>query len=90
MQASHLHKRNNDPHRVNHSTRAARGEKWLGQRAVGGVGREKASRSASCKHHDAAIRAVAFSFVYIPSAPPACGYAPVYPPPWPPGPGLPR
>jgi hypothetical protein len=58
MQASHLHKRNDDPHRVDHSTRAARGEKRRGRRCLA---RESVYRSVSCKHHDAAIRAVAFS-----------------------------
>ena len=91
MQALHLHNRNNGPYRVDHSTRAARGEKRLGQRAVGGVGREEAytvPRVASTRMPPFAP--LPFPFGYMPGAPPPYGYTPVYPTPWPPGPALPR
>lgn len=91
MQASHPHKRNGDPHNVDHSTRNARGEKRVGQRAVGGVGREEAYtllRVASTMMPPFAP--LPFPFGYMPSTPLAYGYTPVYPPPWPLGPALPR
>lgn len=83
MQVAHLHKRN-DPHRVDHSKRAAQGERRLGQRAEAYTVPQAASTMI------APLAPLPFPFGYMPGAPPAYGYALVYPPPWPPGPALPR
>jgi hypothetical protein len=91
VQASHLRKPNNDPDRVDHSTRAARGEKRLGRHLIGDVERAEAHsvpRVASTMTPP--LAPLPFPFGYFPSAPPAYQYAPVYPPPWPPGPVVPR
>lgn len=91
MQAAHGRKRNNDPHSVDRTTRAARDKKRLGQRAIGDVERgepHNVPRVASTMMPPFAP--LPFPFGYIPGAPPAYGYAPVYPAPWPPGPALPR
>lgn len=90
-QVTHLHKRNHDPHHIDHSTRAAQDEKRLGQRAVGDVEREEAHtvpRVASTMIPPFAP--LPFPFGYFPGGPPTYGYAPVYPPPLPPSPALPR
>ena len=91
IQASHLRKPNNDPYRVDHSTRAVRGEKQLGRRLIGDVERAEAHsvpRVASTMTPP--LAPLPFPFGYFPSAPPAYEYAPVYPPPWPPGPVVPH
>lgn len=91
MQLAHLHKRTNDPRHVDHSTRAARSEKRLGQRAVGEDERDETHTVPRVA--GTIIRPFPpppFPFGYIPGGPPAYGYALVYPPPWPPGSALPR
>jgi hypothetical protein len=91
IQAPHLRKPNNDPYRVDHSTRAARGEKRPGRHSIGDVERAEAHsvpRIASTMIPPPAP--LPFPFGYFPSASPAYGYAPVYPPPWPPGPAVPH
>jgi hypothetical protein len=91
MQEVRPHKRNNDPHHIPHSARAARAQKRLGQREAGDV--EHRQTYTDPRVASAMIPPPApwpFPYRYIPAAPPAYGYAPVYPPPWPPGPVLPR
>jgi hypothetical protein len=91
LEASHLRKPNNDPYRVDHSTRAVRGEKRLGRHLIGDVERSGAHsvpRVASTMTPP--LAPLPFPFGYFPSAPSAYQYAPVFPPPWPPGPVVPR
>jgi hypothetical protein len=90
-QAAHARKRNNDQHRVDHATRAARGEKRHGQRAIGEVERgEPYDVPQVASTMMPPFAPPPFPFGYLPGAPPAYAYAPVYPAPWPPGPVLPR
>jgi hypothetical protein len=91
MQSAHRHKPNKDPHHIDHSARAARGQKRLGQREAGDA--EYRETYTDPRVASALIPPPAplpFSYRYIPGAPPAYGYAPVYPPSWPPGPVFPR
>ena len=89
IRAAHGRKRNNEPHSVDRTTRAARDKKRLGQGAIGDVGRRE-------PHHVPQVASTMmppfspspFPFGYIPGVPPAYGYAPVYPAPWPPGPAF--
>jgi len=89
MQLAHLHKRNNDRHHVDHSTRAALSEKRFGQHVVGDAEREQVYTVppvASTMMPPLALLPLPFG--YIPAGPPAYGYALVYPPPWPLGSAL--
>jgi hypothetical protein len=91
MQSARPHKHNNDPHHIDHSARAARGQKRLGQREAGDVEHREtytAPRVASALIPPPTP--LPFSYRYNPAAPPSYGYAPIYPPPWPPGPVWPR
>ena len=91
MQSAHPHKHNNGPHHIDHSARAAHGQKRLGQREAGDAEHRETypdPRVASVLTPPPAP--VPFSYRYNPAAPPAYGYSPIYPPPWPPGPVWPR
>jgi hypothetical protein len=89
--AAHLHERSNRPHHVDHFARAARGQKQLGQRAVGDAERRETYTVPQVANATTPpLAPLPFPYGYFPGAPPAYGYRFVYPPPWPPGPVLPH
>jgi len=91
MQVAHLPKRSADPHHLGHFAGAARGQKRLGQPAAGDVERRETSTVPQVASSMIPPPTPSpFPYGYIPGALPTYGYAPVYPPPWLPGPTLPR
>jgi hypothetical protein len=90
MQAGNPHKRHNDAHHSNHSAHAGRGQKRPAQPAVGNVEhRETHTVPQVATAITPPPAPLPFPYGYFPGAPPAYGYAPVYPS-WPPGPVFPR
>jgi hypothetical protein len=91
MQSAHPRKHNNDPHHIDHAARAAREQKRLRQREAGDVEhRETYPVPQVAGVLTPPPAPLPFPYGYFPGDAPAYGYAPAYPPPWPPGPVFPR
>ncbi len=89
MQVGNLPRHHDNAHRKDASARATRGQKRTGQRAVGNIEhRETRTVPQVASVLTPPPAPLPFPYGYFPGAAPAYGYAPAYPPPWPPGPML--